>query len=546
MKRCPLCGWDAKVEPEPARDAEVITCQLCGTFVIEGILLASPVSQTDGELLPYVSAHTRQESDKGNRVELTRENWRGFAHAHKATPVSGKLDKMLRHVEAKSSYSGAEIVLDLEADYPLFDAAAAEEAQFLLGTLVQQVFVREVKTSPAVGGTRQNLCALTAEGWARVDALTGAARSAAGPGDWSPLDSTIPRGKLDDLTGLGNRGAFDEDQGRYVSASAAAQMPVACLMIDIDDFKQINDTYGHPTGDAALRAVAAAIRSVVHGKGRAYRYGGEEFAIFLFNFTAHDAKGVGERIREAVAQLRITDVDRSVTVTVGVAIYPISASDVGQLVKRADDALLSGKRSSKNATIVYGAQEPRSKGKPPASTEEIEKILHWFESLDPIVRKDAASDLTRLVWQKRIFDYQEVRGAVRRLMRDTALDVRMEALEIVRVLIISEKDAVAGYYMKPLVEVAEHDPVLEFRARVMTVIGMTGNPEYLKYVYRWLEEWDQETYTHVSPIAALRELARSGLGERIRNDLRALIERSGGPARQRHVEALKAVAEVIR
>jgi diguanylate cyclase (GGDEF)-like protein len=511
---------------------------------IEGMLLASPVSPEDGELLPYVSAHTRQESEKGNRIHLTRENWREFAYAHKAMSVSKKLDKMLTYLAAKSRYPGDQIVLDLKADYPLFDAATVSEAQFLLQNLVKQGLIAEA-------GTRPSLCVLNAEGWARAEALADATRTATSQDDWSPLDSTIPQGKLDDLTELGSRGAFDVDLDRYVRASAAAQMPVACMMIDIDDFKQINDTYGHPTGDAALRAVAAAIRSVVHGKGRAYRYGGEEFAVLLFNFAAYDAKGVGERVREAIGGIVIPDVDRSLTVTVGVAIYPIFASDAAQLVKQADDALLSGKRGRKNVAVVYGFDELRSIGKaskqkPPASAEEIEGILQWFESHDPIVRKDAASDLTRLVWQKRIFHHQEVRGGVRRLLKDIAPDVQMEALEIVRVLNIYEKDVVASYYMRTLIEIAEQDPALEVRARAMTVIGVTGNPEYLKYVYRWLKEWDQETYARVSPIAALRELARSSLAEQIRNDLRALIDRSEDPVRQRYVEALRSVAEVIR
>lgn len=366
--------------------------------------------------------------------------------------------------------------------------------------------------------------------------------------EWSPLDPAIPLVEQDALTGLGDRGAFDKDLQRFVESSKAQKMPLACLMIDVNDFKQVNDTYGHPAGDATLRALAATIRSVIYGKGRAYRYGGDEFVALLFNFTTPDARGVGDRLREEAASLNVQGLSQSVGLTVGIAIYPESATDAAELVQRADDALREGKQGGKDLTIVYSALDagPRSSAKPTATPEEIDQIIEWFESGDSVVRADAAKELQRLVWQKLVFHHEPIRAAIRRLLKDPGEQVRIEALEIVRELIVTNKDAVGRYYFTPLVNVAEHDPSLQVRARVMAIIGVSGDSGYLEHVYGWIGTWDEQTYSSVRPITALTGLTLSGLGERIRNDLRALIDRAAEPARSRYVEALKNVVDAIR
>lgn len=366
--------------------------------------------------------------------------------------------------------------------------------------------------------------------------------------EWSPFDPAFRPEDLEDLTGLGRRSTFDRDVERFLLASKTEEMPVACLLIDVDDFKQINDTYGHPTGDKVLRAVASMIRVVVHGKGRAYRYGGDEFIVLLFNFAAQDAKGVGDRLRKEVASRGIEGAGETISLTVGIAIHPESATDAAQLVQRADDALREGKQSGKGLTIVYGAEEahPEPTTRPAATTEEIDQILQWFESNDPVVRTDAAKDLQRLVWRKHIFYHEPVRSAFSRLLKDPSEEVRTEALEIIRELIVTDKDAVGRYYSTPLLDVAENDPSLQVRARTMAVIGNSVDTDYLERVYNWIGTWDQRTYNGVNPIAALTGLTLSGLGEKIRNDLRALIDRASEPARSRYVEALKNVASAIR
>lgn len=352
----------------------------------------------------------------------------------------------------------------------------------------------------------------------------------------------------EDLTGLGRRSVFERDIEQFVLASKARRMPVSCLMIDIDDFKQINDTHGHPAGDEVLKAVAFSIGAVVHGKGRAYRYGGEEFAALLYNFASQEAAGVANRIRETVADLKIPGIERPVTVSVGVCVYPDFAAGGTELVQEADQALLEGKRAGKNATIVHDTEREKrqAKARPGAAAEEIDRILRWFDSTDAVVRKDAARELHQLIWRKSVSHYPPIKAWVSRLLKDPGEEVRMEALEIVRVLVLYEREGVLGDYYQPLVDTAEADASVGVRARAMAVIGATGDPSYLEHVYAWIAKWDQQTYSRVQPIAALTGLTHSGLGERIRNDLRALVDRAVEPARQRYVEALKNVSEMIR
>ncbi|HET9870583.1 MAG TPA: GGDEF domain-containing protein, partial [bacterium] len=104
----------------------------------------------------------------------------------------------------------------------------------------------------------------------------------------------------DPLTGLGNHRflheAFQEEAGRQASGGR----PLSCLMLDLDHFKRVNDTYGHPFGDEVLRGVAARIREGLRPGDRAARYGGEEFLCLLPDCDAAAARGVAERVRAAV------------------------------------------------------------------------------------------------------------------------------------------------------------------------------------------------------------------------------------------------------
>src|SRR5262249_47304673 len=105
-RRCPLCGWDAETRRSSSTEAQEIACEHCGSFAITDALLATGLTVGDRKIFSYQSAHTRQETARGNRALLTTENWRDFARAHATTPVSRKLEKILDYVATRSEYPG--------------------------------------------------------------------------------------------------------------------------------------------------------------------------------------------------------------------------------------------------------------------------------------------------------------------------------------------------------------------------------------------------------------------------------------------------------
>jgi diguanylate cyclase (GGDEF)-like protein len=156
----------------------------------------------------------------------------------------------------------------------------------------------------------------------------------------------------DPLTGLPNRRYFDEFAALLALRRRSGDA-VAVLMIDIDTFKVLNDTYGHPIGDQVLRAVAGAITSAVRDEDVPARMGGEEFAVLLRNAGPNVALEIGERVRQAVRALDLADLGvPGVSVSVGVADATSPDEPIDALVDRADRALLRAKRAGRDRVIA--------------------------------------------------------------------------------------------------------------------------------------------------------------------------------------------------
>jgi diguanylate cyclase (GGDEF)-like protein len=156
----------------------------------------------------------------------------------------------------------------------------------------------------------------------------------------------------DPLTGLPNRRYFDE-YSTLLARRRRTGDAVAVLMIDIDKFKGLNDTYGHPIGDQVLRSVAGAITAAVRDEDVPARIGGEEFAVLLRNPGPEVALEVGERVRKAVRDLDLADVGvPGVSVSVGVANASGPDEPIQSLVDRADHALLRAKRAGRDRVIA--------------------------------------------------------------------------------------------------------------------------------------------------------------------------------------------------
>ncbi|MDX2221253.1 MAG: diguanylate cyclase [Rhodospirillaceae bacterium] len=163
---------------------------------------------------------------------------------------------------------------------------------------------------------------------------------------------------VDGLTGLPNRRAFDQALVREWRRELRTHEPLCVAMIDVDHFKQFNDTYGHGAGDNCLRAVAQALRSTLQRPAdMVARYGGEEFVALLPGTTAEGGTAVVRSMVAAVAALSIPHAKSSaathVTISAGVcAAVPTAEADAARVVKGADEQLYAAKRGGRNRVSV--------------------------------------------------------------------------------------------------------------------------------------------------------------------------------------------------
>jgi diguanylate cyclase (GGDEF)-like protein len=170
------------------------------------------------------------------------------------------------------------------------------------------------------------------------------------------LHETVERQAVtDELTGLFNRRRFQEAMATEVERSKRFGQPVGLVLLDLDDFKAVNDTYGHQQGDLVLREVARVLRETSREIDEPARYGGEELAVVLPGTDLEGAYNLAERVRAGIEELALPLLDGDgtlgVTASFGVATLPGSADDMRELVAAADEALYRAKRAGKNRTV---------------------------------------------------------------------------------------------------------------------------------------------------------------------------------------------------
>jgi diguanylate cyclase (GGDEF)-like protein len=152
----------------------------------------------------------------------------------------------------------------------------------------------------------------------------------------------------DGLTGLYNRRYFNEQIERLTERARDQELPLSLILIDIDNFKKYNDTYGHPAGDHLLKVMTSAISDVVRDHDIFARYGGEEFAVILRDTNNKLAIHISERIRQVVSSIPNDKLKCPVTISVGVGTFPDHASDWVTLLDFVDKSLYHAKNSGKN------------------------------------------------------------------------------------------------------------------------------------------------------------------------------------------------------
>ncbi len=185
----------------------------------------------------------------------------------------------------------------------------------------------------------------------------------------------------DPLTGLGNHRHFHERLQRELAVAEQEGTSLTLCLVDIDDFKQVNDRHGHPVGDRVLAQVAARLRQ----GGESFRLGGDEFAVLLPDTNARSGVAVARSIVERVSAADLEQVG-SMTVSAGVATFPIQGAGRDELIRLADSALYWAKEDGKN----------RARGYEPALIE-IKQLQQLAEGTDRAARYRAAASLAKAV-----------------------------------------------------------------------------------------------------------------------------------------------------
>lgn len=170
-------------------------------------------------------------------------------------------------------------------------------------------------------------------------------------------ESALYAAITDQLTGLYNRDYFNHFMDYEIKRCDRQNQTMGLVMLDIDDFKAVNDTYGHLTGDRILEKFGALIKNQIRDIDLVARYGGEEFAVVLPYVNRDQAESIAERIRKTVSAFDFFNQQEGpalkITISLGTALYPEHAKTVAGLIEKADKALYCAKKDGKNVVRKY-------------------------------------------------------------------------------------------------------------------------------------------------------------------------------------------------
>jgi diguanylate cyclase (GGDEF)-like protein len=180
--------------------------------------------------------------------------------------------------------------------------------------------------------------------------------------------------RTDSLTGLFNHSVFYEQLLHALQEASRTHSTVAVLMLDIDDFKHVNDVHGHAVGDELLRFLAEALRICVRPEDVICRLGGEEFAVVMLGCAGEDAIGVAHRIQARLGESEFPGIGY-LAVSVGLALGPEHAMNPRELAACAEAAMMTAKAQGKNQTVLYSDEETK-RPDGPASARDVRSIAH--------------------------------------------------------------------------------------------------------------------------------------------------------------------------
>lgn len=299
-----------------------------------------------------ITAHLSGPEHSGKEAEevVIFLNEDGHAKTSLLPKAYRKWGKTYFEDELKSQSIDAQNVLEAFEHQRLFLASAGDEFNFTLPLVAdrERLGVIKVKTllegDPQEKAEQTNQLQRNLQEFAQILALA------------IKTPSLYTRTITDALTGLFSKRHFFTQLETYFQLARRYKKPAALIMIDIDYFKQINDSYGHPTGDLVLKEMAKLIERRVRATSSAYRYGGEEIAVLLPNTSGKGAHTVAERIRKKIERHRFPHYNGKrikCTISLGIAQYNATMEDARELVTRADNALYQAKQTGRNKTCIY-------------------------------------------------------------------------------------------------------------------------------------------------------------------------------------------------
>jgi diguanylate cyclase (GGDEF)-like protein len=180
------------------------------------------------------------------------------------------------------------------------------------------------------------------------------------------------RATTDVLAGIANRAAFEEQLIEACTSARQNHTPIGLILMDLDRFKKLNDTFGHQMGDEALRMVGGVLKQVVTETQFAARYGGEEFALIVINSTARELRALAEEIRLSIAKLRVRYGDRYIPVTASLGAAHMNPDDPDleprKLLRRADQYLYEAKNAGRNRVVCVDSRQAATQSQQAAAT----------------------------------------------------------------------------------------------------------------------------------------------------------------------------------
>jgi two-component system, cell cycle response regulator len=330
----------------------------------------------------------------------------------------------------------------------------------------------------------------------------------------------------DFLTGLLTKRTFFDSLEKEWHRSLRFHLPLSCVMVDLDFFKQINDVYGHPAGDSVLKFVAELLVDNCRVSDTVCRYGGEEFCILMPETYEGEATIWAERAKDLLGALRIPTGEETLRITgsFGIAQFREDGEDPEDLVKQADKALLWAKRSGRDRVVRYTTLPSVTGGKPSCSD-------HHDEAFEGALARDAMSPLGDCPRPHDSVDH------VARLLRHTGVS-STPVLEESRLLVgfVSEKDIMAAMtspdcwqqpistVMRPNVICYEEEAPVRviyaflcrgtIRGIVITKNGRPTGTVNRGSLLQWFREWvagndrrGRASPPHSSPECSMRDMA---------------------------------------